>query len=197
MRTQKLVILCCAICTLSALFWASFYLFFDSVPAVTSIRIVENWKACALPFSVSHWWDILCGPLYLALIITSLTRKKDAKISGGLAIGLAVSMVFGLAAGLIFGLGSSLVAIFVGGMSICLVVDSRTGRAVGLSVSLVSGLGIGLGVSLVFGLAIGLVFGLITCLVFGFGIFGTILIRLIIEEVCKAFNEVRRPTQDD
>jgi hypothetical protein len=78
-------------------FWLVWHLIAGSVPVVTSLEMTEAWSV-ALPFGISHWWDILLGPLFVCVLIYLYFRVKD--INKDVATALAVAPAFGLFYGL-------------------------------------------------------------------------------------------------
>ena len=96
--------------SLIALFWTIWCLVTGQVPVMTSIKMTPEWT-WQLPFGISHWWDILIGPIWSVILISLFTNKRITKnedLVFGLAVGLAVGLVVGLAVGLVFGLAVGL-----------------------------------------------------------------------------------------
>ena len=79
---------------LIALFWASWYLVNGSVPVVTSIKMTPKWTV-ALPFGISHWWDVLMGPIWSTILILFFTNEQIRR-NEDLAFGLVFGLVYGL-----------------------------------------------------------------------------------------------------
>lgn len=108
-----------------ALFWGAWYLIIGQVPAVTSIKLTEDW-VYHLPFEISRWWDILIGPIWSVLFILFFTsdyiidrENEDMPavlayalffcLASGLILSLIFSLIFGLAYALIFCLAYALI----------------------------------------------------------------------------------------
>ncbi len=171
-RKQKLIVRWSIMTgSLIALFWAIWFLIAGEVPAVSNIKVTENWTYI-LPFGISRWWDVLVGPIFSAIIIYFLTNEKieesedlDLVITPVIVCVALVSTLAipGVIADVALGLtlGLTLIAMVIAILSVALEVGIDIGLAISLGVTLVFGIII---FGIFFGLVFGLVFGLIIAL---------------------------------
>ena len=78
---------------LIALYWAVWYVITGEVPVVTTIELTKNWFI-TLPFAISHWYDILLGPIYTVMFFTAY-KNRNAEDKKELLVQLSVGLVVG------------------------------------------------------------------------------------------------------
>lgn len=77
METKQLMIWWSIATTeLIALFWTIWYFNFGEVPVVTKITMGDG-STLILPFGISRWWDIACGPVWSVIFITLIKDAND------------------------------------------------------------------------------------------------------------------------
>ncbi len=156
------------------------YLVTGSVPIITKvIEITPGWTY-TLPFSISHWWDVLLGPICSIATISILKKHKDKDREYYVAA-LTCGMIIGTILGLIIGFyPSPIPGLFTGLLTIPSVLIIRIVSQLNNKALTVIGIGIELSLGLIFGTKFGLPWGLLFLFMCG------ILLALpIIEKIIK------------
>lgn len=150
------------------LFWHTCYIFAGEIPAVREFIISVDGKGekstiWALPFAVSHSWDMLVAPLFVLAFSWLQSRTEEGTDENDMQfVGLAVGLVVGLMLmGLIGRLGDG---VLTGGLALGLFIGLVVGLFGGLGFVLGFGLGFGFSCGIFWTMPLGAVFGVVVIL---------------------------------